>query len=284
LPGQALTNALSVNGTDIFAWSDPPTVARYLGVGLGRLVDMRVTGIEHNLLDVLLVPGAPLSFIGLIGLPWIVRTRALQPLLLVSVVVFLVTGLVFPVSTTWGTFLHAAGAVHVLLVISALLALDRLIVAIGRRRGWTRPVAWLAPALTVSGALLFSAVLLPSFGGASAATARQLEALDRQMAAAGLPIDRIGPVITDAPIWVPYVGGGAGLALPFESPESVVDLGRHFHATVVVVTNGEHPFPGFLAAGAPGSACFEAVDIGQPADPAMARALDGTHVYRLVCP
>jgi len=284
LPGQALTNALSIDGTDIFAWSDPPTIGRYLAVGLGRLVDMRVTGIAHNLLDVLLVPGAPLSFIGLIGLPWLVRTRAVQPLILVSGVMFLVTGLVFPVSTTWGTFLHAAGAVHVLLVISALLTLDRLIVAIGRRRGWTRPVAWLAPALTVSGALLFSAVVLPSFGGGSRATARQFAALDQQMAGAGLPIDRNGPIITDAPIWVPYVGGGTGLALPVEPPASVLDLARHFHSTVVVVTSSENPFPALLQAGGPASGCFESIEIGAPADPTLAHALDGTRVYRVVCP
>jgi hypothetical protein len=245
---------------------------------------MRVVGLEHNLFDVLLVPGAPLSVIGLIGLPWIARIRALQPLLIVSAVIFLVTSLVFPVSTTWGTFLHAAGAIHVVLTISALLALDALIVAIGRRRGWTRPVAWLAPALTMSSALLFSVVLLPSFGGGSAATARQFEALDRQMTAAGLPIDQAGPVITDAPIWLPYVAGGTALALPFEPPESVLDLARHFHASVVVVTNGEHSLRAYLQAAAPGSDCFEPVDIGRPADITLARALDGTRVYRLVCP
>ena len=139
LPGQALTNALSVQGTDIFAWSNPVSVSRYLAVGPARLLEMRVVGIEHNLFDVLLVPGAPLSFIGLVGLPWVVRIRALQPLLLASLVIFLVTSLLFPVSTTWGTFLHAAGAIHVVLIISALLALDRLIAAIGMRRRWTRP-------------------------------------------------------------------------------------------------------------------------------------------------
>jgi hypothetical protein len=284
LPGQALTNAISVEGTDIFAWSDPPTLSRYLGVGLGRLIEMRATGIGHNLFDVLLLPGAPLSLVGLIGLPWTVRPRTLQPLLLVSVVTFLVTGLLFPVSTTWGTFLHAAGAVHVLLIVSALLALDRLIVAVGRRRGWTRPVAWLAPALTVSGALLFSVAVLPSFGGGSAATSRQFAALDQQMAAAGMPIDRIGPVITDAPIWIPYVGGGAGLALPFESPASVLDLARHFHASTVVVTSRDQPFPALIAAGGPGSECFQPVDIGKPADPALATALNGTRVFRITCP
>ena len=284
LPGQALTNALSVQGTDIFAWSEPATVSRYLAVGPARLLEMRVVGIEHNLLDVLLVPGAPLSMIGLIALPLLAGIRTLQPLMLVSIVIFLVTSLAFPVSTTWGTFLHAAGAVHVLLMISALLALDRLIAAIGRRRAWTRPVAWLAPALAVAGALLFSAAFMPAFGSGSVATARQFAALDRQMTAAGLAIADLGPVITDAPIWVPYVGGGVGLALPYESPTSVVDLARHFGARTVVVVDGGHPFPARIAAGEPDAACFEPVAIGSPVAPAEAAAIADTRVYRIVCP
>jgi hypothetical protein len=286
LPGQALTNALSVNGTDIFAWDDPPTLSRYLAVGPARLLEMRVIGIEHNLFEVLLVPGAPLSYIGLVALPWLLRTRALQPLVLVSGVIFLETSLLFPVSTTWGTFLHAAGAIHVLLMISALLALDRLIVAIGRRRGWTRPVAWLAPALTVSGALLFSAVVLPSFGAGSVSTQRTFEALDRQLELAGVgPSGRMtAPVITDAPIWLPYVAGGTGLALPFEPASSVLDLARHFHATTIVVVSRDHPFPATVAAGGPDAACFEPIDIGIPPDPLDAKALAGVRVYDLVCP
>jgi hypothetical protein len=281
LPGQALTNALSINGTDIFAWSDPPTLGRYLAVGAGGLLEMRVTGIGHNLLDVLLVPGAPLSVIGLVALPWMVRIRALQPLVVVSAAIFLVTSLVFPVATTWGTFLHAAGAVHVLLIISALLALDRLIVAVGRRRGWTRPVAWLAPALTVSGALLFSAVILPSFGSGSVRTERQFASIVRRMWPDDLDPATIGPVITDSPIWLSYVDGGTAVALPYESPASVLDLARHFRASVVVIVNRDHPFPSAVAAGGPDAACFQEEFSN---DPLMERDDPDTRFFRVVCP
>jgi len=281
LPGQALTNALSISGTDIFAWSDPPTLSRYLDLGVGRLIEMRLTGIEHNLVDVLLVPGAPLSVIGLVALPLMVRIRALQPLVVVSVAIFLVTSLVFPVATTWGTFLHAAGAVHVLLVISALLALDRLIVEVGRRRGWTRPVAWLAPALTVSGALLFSAVILPSFGSGSVQTERQFASIVRRMGADGLDPRSIGPVITDAPIWLTYAGGGTAVELPFESPASVLDLAHHFGASVVMVVNRDHPFPAAIAAGGPAASCFQEQVGG---DQLMSRDDPDTRFYRVVCP
>ncbi len=285
LPGQALANALSVQGTDVFAWNDPPTVARYLAQGPARLVEARIVGAEHNLFDVLLLPGAPLSFIGLVSLPLFARLRPLRPLVLVTVLTFLGTTLVFPVATTWGTFLHAAGAAHVLLIVCSLLALDGVIALAHRRRGWTRPVAWLAPTLTIAGALLFSIRIFPSFGSDSAATARQFEALDRQMAAAGLPLGTIGPVITDFPIWLGYTSEAEGLALPLESPASVLDLASHFPGTrTLILQGGNGLWPAVLDSGVPGSECFDEVDIGRPSDPRLADALAGARVFRLVCP
>ncbi len=65
LPGQAATNALSLSGFDIFAWNQPPTLARYLAAGPGGLLEMRVTGLGHNLFNVLLFLGIPVSLIGL---------------------------------------------------------------------------------------------------------------------------------------------------------------------------------------------------------------------------
>ena len=65
LPGQAISNAMSVTGFDIFAWNDPPTLSRYLAVGPAGLLEMRLTGIAHNLFNVLLLLGIPMSVIGL---------------------------------------------------------------------------------------------------------------------------------------------------------------------------------------------------------------------------
>jgi hypothetical protein len=285
LPGQALTNALSVTGFDIFAWADPPTLSRYLAVGPARLLQMRVEGIGHNLFSVLLVPGAPLSLVGLVSLPLVARLRSLRALVLVAVITFLVTSLVFPVATTWGTFLHAAGPVHVLLVIAALLGLDTLIAAVGRRRAWTKPVAWLAPTLTVTGALLFSLVLFPSFGANSRGVAERYRALDVQMTAAGLPFNGIGPVITDFPIWLAGATRADALALPAETPADVLDLARAFHARTLIVSSEDHGgWPAILDLRGPEAECFQPIDIGRPTDPALARALRGTRVYRLACP
>lgn len=285
LPGQAAANALSVSGFDIFAWNDPPTVSRYLAVGPARLLEMRVEGISHNLFNVLLLPGMPLSLVGLLALPWQGRGAALRPVLLVAGLTFLVTSLVFPVATTWGTFLHAAGPAHVLLVISALLGLDALIARVGVYRGWTRPVAWLGATLGVAGSLLFTAVLLPSFGDGSRSTAATYEELGRRMGAVGRPLDgEARPVISNFPIWLAETQGVQGLALPNEPPSDVLDLARTFDARLVVLAEAQHgQWPAVLASGAPDASCFRELDLGDgPAD--RVDPLADVSVYEIICP
>jgi hypothetical protein len=284
LPGQAAANALSVTGFDIFAWSDPPTLSRYLSVGIGTLVQMRIDGFSHNLLSVLLVPSFPIGLIGLLRLPWTGRIRALRPLILVSLLTFGITTLVFPVATTWGTFLHAAGPVHVLLIVSCLLGLDALFARLSSWRGWTNQVAWLGATLTIASAVLFS-LTLTGYGGQSADVASRYQALDVQMAAIGRPLDQAaGPVISDFPIWLAYATGIQTLALPDEPPSSVVDLAAHFPGTRYLVISEDHGrWPAVLASGAADASCFHEVGLDVPADPAAAAALKDTRVFAIGC-
>ncbi|MEA2674181.1 MAG: hypothetical protein QOI92_1373 [Chloroflexota bacterium] len=296
LPGQALTNALSLDGRDIFAWQDRPTLARYLDAGLGKLLELRWDGIVHNVVSVLLLLGVPLSVVGLIGLPGGARGRSvavehssvvdpLRPLVIFSIITFLVASLVFPVSTTWGTFLHAAGAIHVLLVISALLALDGLIGWVGKRRGWTNPVAWLGPAFAIAGCLLFSAVLLPTEGRAGRDTADQYAAIAYVFSPAGVDLTlEPGPVITDFPIWFAEATRHHAIALPNESPASILDLARTFDPParlLVVGADNSGAWPAAILTGQPDSDCF--VPLQLPDDPAHPGALDNVLAFRIRC-
>lgn len=284
LPGQAATNALSVTGFDIFAWQDPPTLARYLAQGPAWLLTSRVEGLAHNLFDVLLVPGAPVSLLGLLALPWVAGGTVLRPVVWLSAVTFVTTTLLFPVSTTWGTFLHAAGPVHVLLIVSGLLALDRVIVRAGAWRGWTKPVAWLAPTLTVSAAILFSVGIL-AYAAQARDTQRRYAALVPAMAAAGLTVDPSVPVITDFPIWYAEGTGGRALALPDEPPASILDLARHFGAHLLVMTDKDHGrWPAVIDAGGPDVGCFHEIILPVPSLTADAAALRDTRVFRVGCP
>ena len=286
LPGQALANALSVEGFDIFAWNDPPKLSRYLAVGPARLLEMRVEGFGHNFLNVLVLTGIPVAVVGLIGLWSTIRLAAVRSLAIVALTTFFFTSFFFPVSTTWGTYLHAAGPAHVLLVVSALVLLDALIERVGRIRGWTKPVAWLGPALTIFGSLLFMVALMPNFGDQSRGVQAKYQALTMQMTAAGLPIEAQGPIITDFPIWLAEATGHEALALPDETPADVIDLAAHFPGTTLLIIGGEERgrWPAILDAGGPGTECFHEIDIGRPAEARLADALGKTRVFRLACP
>lgn len=285
-PGQAITNALSLDGRDIFAWQELPTLERYLDAGLGRLVELRWIGLVHNAVTVLLFLGVPLSIIGLIGLPGTARTPGLRPLLLFSILTFITTTLLFPVATTWGTFMHAAGAVHVLLVTSSLLVLDRLLARVGVLRGWTRPVAWLGPAFAIAGSLLFSSVLLPADGAAGPVSRLRYAALVKSLEAAGAPLSaEPGPVITDFPIWFAEETRHTALALPNEPPSSILDLARNFDPParlVVIVARNDGLWPGAILAGEPGSECFVPLPLADPPD--APGILDSVVAFRIRCP
>jgi len=286
LPGQAITNAFSVSGFDIFAWNDPPTLSRYLAVGPARLVEMRVEGLGHNLGNVVLLPGVPLTAIGLVALPWTARRPAVRPVVLASVTTFLVTSLVFPVATTWGTFLHAAGPAHVLIVLSALVALDATLAALGRRLGWTKDVAWLVATMGVASSVLFSAVLLTGFGAGSRDTAGLYAELGARMPAAGHPLDAPGlRLMSNFPIWVAETQRVSTLALPDEPPEDVLDLAATFPVTrylILTSPQGTH-WPADIAAGRPGAECFVPIDLG-PYGGDGEDPLATTTVYEIGCP
>ena len=315
-PGQALTNALSLDGRDIFAWQVQPTLSRYLEAGLPRLLELRWIGTVHNVTGVLLYLGVPLSILGLVGLPSLLRARRhpaaaadtdreaahaaptplhdpLRPLLLFSILTFAVASLVFPVSTTWGTFLHAAGAIHVLLVISALLVLDRVIEWVGDRRGWTNPVAWLGPAFAIAGCMLFSIAVLPSDGQSARNTATRYAAIAAAFdgsAPGGAPsgIDlatETGPVISDFPIWFAEATRHRTLGLPNEGADSILDLARSFDPParlLVVGADNQGIWPSLILTGQPGSECFVPIEL--PDLPAYPGALEDVLAFRIRCP
>jgi hypothetical protein len=285
LPGQVTANALALNRQDIFAWKDTPTLQRYLDAGLGRLLELRWEAFIYDLAVVLIALGIPVGILGAIGLPAAARRGGtLLPLTLFGLITFTVTTLVFPVVTTSGTFLHAAGAVHVLLIAAALLGCDWLIATVAARRGWTRPVAWLGPAFTIGASLLFTIALLPSQGATTRAFADRYAALPAILAAAGAPLPTDGsPVITDHAISLAEETGTRSLALPYESLASIVDLARTFHARLLILhADDDAIWPAIFKAGGPGSECIKRVVPDASAVPQFGGG--ELHVYRIDCP
>jgi hypothetical protein len=286
LPGQAAANALSVTGFDVFAWQDQPTLARYLAQAPAALVGARIDGFLHNLLLVLVVPGIPVGLIGLLALPWAGRGDALRPLAALSILTFAIATLVFPVATRWGTFLHAAGPVHVLLLVVCIRALDIAIARVGRRLGWTRPVAWLGPLLVVGVATPLMLLSVATLGNLAGETDQRHRDLARVLAGSTVqPAIERTPVIADHPVWAAETWRIPALALPDEPPSSVVDLARTFGARLLVTsTDDEDRWPAILSQGDPGAACFEPVSLRDPETATVPASLEHTRVYRIDCP
>jgi hypothetical protein len=185
-----------------------------------------------------------------------------------------------------GTFQHAAGAIEVLLMISAILALDALIARVGRLRGWIRPVAWLGPTLAISASLLFTIVILPTEGQAGRDTEATYAALPAALAAAGAPLGSLpGPVITDTPVWFAEETGHNAIALPDESLTNVLRLAEHFGATLLVVQAGNGGiWPEVATSGAADASCFAPLDLTANASGMTAPALKDILAFRIVCP
>jgi hypothetical protein len=286
LPGQAIGNSLYTNSHDIFAYSDPPSLARYLAQGPAAILDQHLAGIAHDLLAVLVIPAFPLGLIGLLALPLTWRLHSLRPLVLVAALTFIVTSLVFPVSTQSGTFLHAAGSIFVLLIVSTLAALDALIAAVGRRRRWTRPVAWLGPAFAIAAIAPLAAVSVGAVSQQAGDVAATYDALPAAMARAGTPLVGSGPIITNFPIWLAESARVQTLALPEESPASVLSLARRFGAHLLVVRDDDgSEWPSILT-GAGASDCFREAPLADTStvEPQESSPLAKIHVYRIVCP
>ena len=278
LPGQAALNAFSLTGFDIFAWADRPSLARYLAAGAGELLGERATAFEHNLVDVVLVPGFPISLLGLVALPWLGRARTLGPLLLLSLLTFGATTLIFPVATTWGTFLHASVPPLVLLLVAGLAGLDAGLAWVGRRRAWTRPVAWLGPLFAGFAAVLFMSAGIPSYGAQAGDVEARYAALTARFAALGDPLDPAVPVIANHPMWVAEANGIRTLALPDEPVSSTVDLARTFGARYLVLDGAHGTWPDRLATD-PEAGCLTPVSL-----PGAVKTPDPFRVFRVSCP
>jgi hypothetical protein len=286
LPGQTMANALYLHTTDIFSWWDQPSLTRYLSQGPGPILEAHLAGIAHDLLGVLTIPAFPISVLGLVALPWVGRRRALRPLVLFSVLTFLITSLAFPVVTLSGTFMHAAGSVLVLLVICAVVALDAFVAWVGRLRHWTRPVAWLGPAFAIATLAPLCFVTVSDIARQANDARTRYEVLPAAMARAGVPLDGSHPVITDNPIWLAEAARVPALALPEESPEAVLDLARHFGAQLVVIrAPTERDWPDILRRGGTASNCFSEVQLTDNSGekPPEGSPLATIHVFRIVC-
>jgi hypothetical protein len=263
LPGQLADNILLTRNEQIFAYVDRPTLAGYLGQGAPTVLANVGAAVSHDLVDVLLVPAGPLAALGLLTLVIGLRRRGVRPagalavLLGAGAITYAATSVLFPVATLWGTFEHAAGPLHVGLVVVALIGADAFVARVREWRNWPRSNAWLAPAGLALIGLPIAALALAGAASSANADARRINDIAQVLPAA---LERAGvgpttPLIADRPIWLSDALANPVIALPDESADTIAHLARDFDAAAIVVTEPRGSLPASLRAPA-ATACF----------------------------
>jgi hypothetical protein len=269
LPGQAAENALIVSNEQIFAYLDRPTLSEFGSQGASGVIGNILLAFSHNLVNVLIVPAAPVTVLGLCGAAWLfwrhplARQGSLGALAAFGLLIFAVNTMVFPVATLWGTFQHAAGPAFLALVVGAVVGLDAALRAVGRRRRWQHGNAWLAPlALAL---MLAPLTWLQVSGMASESDRRgeQVEAVAQLVLAQPEAASDEIVVVTDRPIWLSEATGISAISLPAETLASLETLVAEFSATLLVVFDRRGEYPDLLRT-EDGQRCFREREFGPP--------------------
>ncbi|MEA2677552.1 MAG: hypothetical protein QOJ81_1693 [Chloroflexota bacterium] len=271
LPGQVTDNMFLTRNEQIFAYTDPPTLSGFLAQGPLTMLANVGAAFWHDAFDVLVVSAGPIAVVGLItvGAALVGRTRIprqgpLAMLLLSGAVTFAATSVLFPVATLWGTFEHAAGPLHVGLIVAAVIGMDAFVARVRAWRSWPRSNSWLAPAALSLATLPIVALALVGAAHAALTDSQRIQSFSGV-----LPTDP-GTIVTDRPVWLSRSLGRPALALPDESLGPIEQLVRDFHAVAIIVTEPRGNLPNVLRV-PPAQQCF-----GEVLGPAVP---DGSAVF-----
>ena len=257
--GQAIENLWFTRNEDVFAYLRPPTLAHFLAQGPATIAGHVAQAFGSQLgLDVLLSP-FPIGALGLLAWltlgrsPAFVRPTALRALLLSGALTFVVTGLLFPVATLWGTFRHASGPLLLGLIVAASLGLDAVVARVRRWRRWERANAWLAPLVLLTLAIPVASIEVGVTARTTAGIQGRLDAASSALRSAGVFADapRLGDppahraaLVSDWSIWLAEDLGRPVIALPDEPPRDVLRLAHDFGTGYVLVMSGGEPGTG----------------------------------------
>ncbi|MEO7119089.1 MAG: hypothetical protein ABIZ34_08975, partial [Candidatus Limnocylindrales bacterium] len=152
----------------------------------------------------------------------------------------LVSSLLLPVATLWGTFLHASGPLLIGLTVAAMLGLDAAVAHLRSLRHWRRQNAWLAPLLVLSLTAPLGLLQVSILGRQSVELQVRIAGLARDVATI-VDDDRI--LISDHPVWLSDALDRPVIALPDEPPALVARLAADFDAGIVVIMDERGRYP-----------------------------------------
>jgi hypothetical protein len=243
LPGSALEQAWLSDHIDAFNYRAHPTVDTFLAQSWRAILDLRLQALRHNA-SVFLVS----SFAwGLLAVPghWLLRRNwSFFPPLVYTLLLLLVTALVFPTSSLTGMFYHSLGAVTPFLALAAAYAVQRGAQLLGRRRRRADFifVTVMAGLLALAGWQISKT--LPSVAERHRAEGEQFQAIADWLAENSAS-DQV--VMTTQPYTLNYVSDHPAIALPGnEPPDAAWEAAQLYGARYLVITNVHGLYPQIL--------------------------------------
>lgn len=241
-PAPFLRLALLTEYTDLFNYVTPVNWERWWGQGLPALLAVRAAALWHNwhgVLDFLFFPTALLPVAGL----WLLRReKCLIPVIAFGALLFLTSGLVFPIATMAGTFYHAVGGLAPFLAVATIYALRQAIAFLARWRAWKRDLFWV-----IYAALLLIAVAQFVLTARITAQEHKRQQLVLTSVASWLSNHPTRAVIATQPYNLNYLTGLPSLMLPAnEEPAILRDLAGRYGARYLAITQRLGRYPEIL--------------------------------------
>jgi hypothetical protein len=240
LPTSVLSQAWLTDYVDTFNYWNQPTWQNLVEQGWQAILVQRGQALLHNG-SVFLLSTFPWGLLALPGL-WLLRSRwSFFPPLVYGLLLFFVTALVFPVSSTAGTFYHSLGAVMPFLALAAAYAVQQGM----HRTIKNREMATMIMAAVTAGLLVLAAaqviITLPAVAERHQAEKEQFEAVGEWLTRNANPGD---VVMTTQPHTLSYASGRPSIVLPGnESPDSAWEAAQRYGARFLVITQtfGQYP-------------------------------------------
>lgn len=243
LPSSILSQAWLTDYVDTFNYWNQPTWQTLVDQGWQAILVQRGQALLHNG-SVFLLSTFPWGLLALPGL-WLLRSRwSFFPPLVYGLLLFFVTALVFPVSSTAGTFYHSLGAVMPFLALAAAYAVQQGVhrTIKNRERGGTIFAAVTAGLLVLAAAQVI--ITLPAVAERHQAEKEQFEVVAEWLTRNANPGD---VVMTTQPYTLNYVSGHPSIVLPGnEPPNSAWEAAQRYGAHFLVITQSFGQYPEIL--------------------------------------
>jgi hypothetical protein len=243
LPSSVLSQAWLTDYVDTFNYWSQPTWQTLVEQGWQAILIQRGQALLDNG-SVFLLNTFPWGLLALPGL-WLLRHRwPFFPPLVYGLLLFFVTALVFPVSSTAGTFYHSLGAVMPFLALAAVYAVQQ-----GTRRIIkNREMSIAIFAAVTAGLLVLTAaqvvITLPAVAERHQAEKEQFEAVTEWLTQNAYPGD---VVMTTQPYTLNYASGRPSIVLPGNEPlDSAWEAAQRYGARFLVITQTFGRYPEIL--------------------------------------